>query len=182
MTHFLDKNDNRFPPGQIMNNTLVKKQQKKKSSTCTFVILKGKNAGRRCCDINPYCKNKRHHLDQNTSIMHSEPSVYISFNDLNKRLHYVSIYGSQLTNNKGSNTNANKTNSNHTQPKSAKLPLSVKRPSGAYRPDDITSNVCPYCLKTFSKKSNAKIHVRRNRCPKFVRVKDTFTTPDTLFD
>lgn len=152
-----------------MNKKIKDKKPKKKRSTCTFIIMKGKNAGKRCCDINSYCKNHRHRVTINPELLSRTTDSYISINDLSKKLRFVSIYGSKLVDDQKSQPIATTTQEKpKNTPASSKLTLVIKKNQCRFEPAAINSTTCPYCHKTFSKKSNVMIHIKRNRCPKFI--------------
>ena len=156
----------------------------KQTSTCTFIIARGRNVGKRCCDVNTYCKNKRHRMVINTNDLDVKMIPHIKMNDLLKRMeccsHYSaigkhSINPSHSASHKQSVLPQSSSNILSAQlspdvllstvkpPRHVLIPKLKKR-MGLYIDTDITSQQCPYCHKVFAKKSNVKTHVKRNRC------------------
>ena len=173
---------------------VVDKKTKKRRSTCTFMLIKGKNSGKRCCDVNPYCKNRHHRIHFDTESLMNFTNNMVSYKALNAKLKFYSLYGSNTTPIKSSEPGKDMTkcvqpesfvppNHNSQKPKHenrlvaegqkvpvslGKLSLVFRQRSGPFRQNEIVSNVCPYCHKTFSKKSNTAIHVKRGRCQKYL--------------
>lgn len=161
----------------------------KRTSTCAFVIARGRNVGKRCCDVNTYCKNKRHRLVIDRSNLDLEKTPRMTMNDLVKQMNYFSehtvtkpsvipiktLSTTQPTTRTGAAVSAVPVVGTASTTKPGKpgrhvLMLKTKKHRGKYDDHAITSNVCPYCAKTFSKKSNVKTHVKQNRCPMYTLV------------